>query len=105
MRYHAALLLFALSAACAPSTRIYGSHYMRGQTWEVTNGSRCTAHFSLQGPGGAVIQKYEIPPGAIDWVYISQDNLYLSFTSWGPNEGRCDPKLIRIDLAKGPDKS
>jgi hypothetical protein len=103
MRYVAALLLITISMGCAPSTRTYSSHYKRGQTWEVTNGSRCTAHFHLTGSGGAVIQKYEIPPGAIDWVHISQDNLNLSFTNWGLNDAGCDWKLIRIDIAKGPE--
>jgi hypothetical protein len=103
MRYLLALVLIAISFACAPSTRTYGSHYKRGQTWEVTNGSRCTAHVRLTGPGGAVIQKYEIPPGAIDWIYIPQDRLYLSFTTAGPNDVSCDERLIRVHIAKGGD--
>jgi hypothetical protein len=103
VRYLVALLLIAVPSACAPSTRTYGSHYKRGQTWEVTNGSRCTAHVRLTGSGGAVIQKYDIPPGTIDWIYIPQDRLHLSFTTTGANDVSCDERLIRVDIAKGED--
>ena len=103
VRYCVTLLVIAISAACAPSTRTYGSHYKLGQTWEVTNGSICTAHVQLTGSGGAIVKKYEIPAGAIDWIFISQNNLHLSISTVGPNGAHCDMRTIRVDLAKGPD--
>lgn len=98
-----ALLLLAISSACAPSTRTYGSVYKLGQTLEASNGSRCIAHVQLIGSGGAVIQKYEIPPGAIDWFFISQNNLHLSINTVGPNDATCDKRTIRVVIAKDPD--
>lgn len=104
MRYLLVLSAIAISSACAPSTRTYGSTFKLGQTWEVSNGSRCTAHVELTGSGGAIIQKYEIPPGVIDWIFISQNNLHLSIATVGPNDAACDVRTIRVALAKGPDK-
>lgn len=103
MHYLVAILVIPISFACAPSNRTYGSPYKLGQTLEVSNGSRCTAHVELTGSGGAVIQKYEIPPGAFDWIFISQNNLHLSIHTVGPNDATCDIRTIRVVVAKGPD--